>query len=51
MTVARTDTFSGKFIDCNIDKIDHPFILGISNAEKPTELKTFRAAGVDAIKA
>jgi len=45
LIVARTDTFSGKFIDNNIDKRDHPFILGVVDAAKPAELKTFIEAG------
>jgi len=36
LIVARTDTFSGKFLDCNIDKVDHPFILGVIDPENPT---------------
>ena len=40
LIVARTDTYSGKFIDNNIDKIDHPFILGVVDPSKPKELKT-----------
>jgi len=32
--VGRTDTFSGKFIDNNVDGRDHPFILGVLDPSK-----------------
>lgn len=48
--VARTDVFSGKWIDSNHCEIDHPFILGVTDPAKPEDLKTFIEAGVDAIK-
>ena len=47
--VARTDTFSGKFLDCNIDKVDHPFILGVVDPANTKNTKTFVDAGRDAI--
>ena len=50
LIVARTDTYSGKFIDNNIDKLDHPFILGVTDPAKPTELKTMVKAGRAAIE-
>lgn len=40
--VARTDTFSGKYIDSNFDRHDQPFILGVTDPSKPEEFKTFR---------
>lgn len=49
--VARTDVFSGKYLDSNHDVHDHPFILGISDKSKPEDLKTFRQVGEEAIKA
>lgn len=29
MIIARTDALSAKLLDCNIDPVDHPYILGI----------------------
>lgn len=49
LLIGRTDTFSGKFLDNNIDPRDHPFILGITDPSNPTELKTFVKAGREAI--
>jgi len=49
--VARTDVFSGKWLDSNHDSRDHPFILGVTDPSKPEDIKTFRAAGEEAIKA
>jgi len=49
--VARTDVFSGKWLDSNHDARDHPFILGVTDPSKPEDIKTFRAAGEEAIKA
>jgi len=49
MIVCRTDTYSGKFLDNNIDKRDHPFILGVVDPSNVTALKTFVEAGRDAI--
>lgn len=48
--VARTDVFSGKYIDSNHDVNDHAFILGVTDPAKPEDIKTFRAAGEEAIK-
>lgn len=48
--VARTDVFSGKWLDSNHDKHDHPFILGVTDPSKPEDLKTFTAAGQETIK-
>lgn len=48
--VARTDVFSGKWLDSNHDVHDHPFILGVTDPSKPEEIKSFRAAGAEAIK-
>lgn len=47
--VARTDVFSGKWIDSNHDKLDQGFILGVTDPAKPEDIKTFIEAGVDAI--
>jgi len=40
--VARTDVFSGKYLDSNHDREDHPFILGVTDPSKPEDIKTFR---------
>ncbi len=48
--VGRTDTFSGKFLDNNVDSRDHPFILGVVDPANEKDLKTFVEAGRDAIK-
>jgi isocitrate lyase len=34
--VARTDSLSAKLIDSNVDKLDHPFILGLSGGVEVT---------------
>lgn len=39
---ARTDALSAKLIDSNVDKIDHPYILGLHNGVQCT----FPEAGV-----
>jgi isocitrate lyase len=33
--IARTDGLSAKLIDSNIDSVDHPWILGIYDINKP----------------
>eukprot|EP01017_Pseudomicrothorax_dubius_P028541 TRINITY_DN3392_c0_g2_i1.p1 TRINITY_DN3392_c0_g2~~TRINITY_DN3392_c0_g2_i1.p1 ORF type:complete len:476 (-),score=104.14 TRINITY_DN3392_c0_g2_i1:334-1761(-) len=43
--VARTDALSAKYLDSNIDPIDHPFIFGVWNSQKPKDLLTFPEAG------
>ncbi len=49
MVVARTDALSASFIDTNIDPLDHPYILGEVDSQKPEDLMTFPEAGVKAI--
>lgn len=46
---ARTDALSATFIDSNIDPLDHPYILGVTDQQRPEELSTFPEAGVKAI--
>lgn len=41
----RTDALSAKFIESNVDEIDHPWILGIDDPSKPDDLVTFVEAG------
>lgn len=48
--IGRTDTFSGKFLDNNIDSRDHPFILGVVDPKNEEDLMTFVDAGRKAIK-
>lgn len=33
--VSRTDALGAKLIDCNIDPIDHPYILGVVDPKHP----------------
>jgi len=46
---ARTDALSASFIDTNIDPLDHPYILGQVDPQRPEELCCFPEAGVKAI--
>ena len=45
--IARTDALSAKLLDCNIDPIDHPYILGI--VEGHSNPTTYPKAGLMAI--
>jgi isocitrate lyase len=47
--VSRTDALSAKYIDSNIDPVDHPYILGVTEESNLKSLKTFPEAGIDAI--
>lgn len=47
--VARTDAYSASFIDSNIDRLDHPYILGVTDPNNPDALMTFPLAGQKAI--
>lgn len=49
MIVARTDALSATFLDSNIDPIDHPYILGQVDPDRPEVLLTFPEAGLKAI--
>lgn len=42
---ARTDALSAKYIDSNIDSVDHPFIMGALDSQNLTKLGTFPEAG------
>ena len=46
---ARTDALSAKYLDNNIDPVDHPYILGAVEENNLKNLKTFPNAGIDAI--
>lgn len=48
--VARTDALSATFLDTNIDPVDHPFILGVVDPNKPNLLMTFPAIGIAIIE-
>jgi len=39
--VARTDALGAKMLDTNIDPVDHPYILGVSDPKHPHALVTF----------
>lgn len=45
LIIARTDSLGAKLIDSNIDPIDHPWILGVTDPSKPDYLIGFPAAG------
>lgn len=32
--IARTDALTARLLDCNIDPIDHPYILGMVEGHK-----------------
>lgn len=48
--VARTDALSATLLDTNIDPIDHPFILGVVDSNKPKNLMTFPYLGMSIIE-
>lgn len=48
--VARTDTFSGKFIESTHDWRDQPYILGAVDPNNTSKMMTYPDAGIEAIK-
>lgn len=47
---ARTDALGAKYIDQNIDSVDHPFILGVVDPKRPDDLFTFPEAGMAVLR-
>ena len=51
LIVARTDSEAAKYLDCNVDPRDHPFIVGVwSEGSGPEQTNSFPDAVATVLK-